>query len=163
MPKQFDLLVFDWDGTLMDSAGAIAFSIQAASRDVGLPAPSDSEARHIIGLGLNEAIAALFPELPRSDYAALVERYRHYYLSQDTEIPLFAGAAETIAALHEEGFLLAVATGKGTAVDLIGFWSKPAWVHISTLRAAPMSAFPSLIPACSWKSWKNSVCRRRRL
>jgi len=113
MPKQFDLLVFDWDGTLMDSAGAIAFSIQAASRDVGLPAPSDSEARHIIGLGLNEAIAALFPELPRSDYGALVERYRHYYLSQDTEIPLFIGAAETLVTLHEEGFLLAVATGKG--------------------------------------------------
>ena len=113
MPKQFDLLVFDWDGTLMDSAGAIAFSIQAASRDVGLPAPSNSEARHIIGLGLNEAIAALFPELPRADYAALVERYRHYYLARDTEIPLFAGAAETIAALHGAGFLLAVATGKG--------------------------------------------------
>ena len=113
MPKQFDLLVFDWDGTLMDSAGAIAFSIQAASRDVGLPAPSDSEARHIIGLGLNEAIAALFPELPRSGYAALVERYRHYYFAQDAEIPLFTGAAETIAALHGEGFLLAVATGKG--------------------------------------------------
>lgn len=112
-PKQFDLLVFDWDGTLMDSAGAIAFSIQAASRDVGLPVPSESEARHIIGLGLNEAIAALFPELPRADYAALVERYRHYYLARDTEIPLFAGAAETIAALHGAGFLLAVATGKG--------------------------------------------------
>jgi phosphoglycolate phosphatase len=113
MPKQFDLLVFDWDGTLMDSAGAIAFSIRAASRDVGLPMPSENEARHIIGLGLNEAIAALFPELPLSGYEALVERYRHYYLAQDTEIPLFAGAAETIAALHEEGFLLAVATGKG--------------------------------------------------
>lgn len=113
MPKQFDLLVFDWDGTLMDSAGAIAFSIQAASRDVGLTAPSDSEARHIIGLGLNEAIAALFPELPRSDYGALVERYRHYYLAQDNEILLFSGAAETITSLHEEGFLLAVATGKG--------------------------------------------------
>ncbi len=113
MAKQFDLLVFDWDGTLMDSAGTIAFSIQAASRDLGLPAPNDREARYIIGLGLNEAIAALFPELPHSGYGALVERYRHYYLSQDTEIPLFIGAAETIAALHEEGFLLAVATGKG--------------------------------------------------
>ena len=113
MPKQFDLLVFDWDGTLMDSADAIAFSIQAASRDLGLQAPSDSEARHIIGLGLNEAIAALFPDLPRVDYGALVERYRHYYLSQDKKIPLFSGVAETIAGLHEEGFLLAVATGKG--------------------------------------------------
>ncbi|MDD5330121.1 MAG: HAD-IA family hydrolase [Sulfuricella sp.] len=113
MPKQFDLLVFDWDGTLMDSAGAIAFSIQSASRDLGLEVPGESEARHIIGLGLNEAIAALFPELPRSDYAALVERYRHHYLSRDAEIPLFDGVAETIAALHGEGFLLAVATGKG--------------------------------------------------
>ena len=113
MPKQFDLLVFDWDGTLMDSAGAIVYSIQAASRDVGLQVPGENEARHIIGLGLNEAIAALFPELPRSDYGPLVDRYRHYYLSQDTEIPLFVGVAETIAALHEEGFLLTVATGKG--------------------------------------------------
>lgn len=113
MPKQFDLLVFDWDGTLMDSAGAIAFSIQAASRDVGLAVPSESEARHIIGLGLNEAIAALFPKLPLSGYEALVDRYRHYYLAQNADIPLFNGAAETIAALHEEGFLLAVATGKG--------------------------------------------------
>lgn len=113
MPKQFDLLVFDWDGTLMDSAGAIAFSIQAASRDLGLSVPSENEARHIIGLGLNEAIAALFPDLPRSDYGALVERYRHYYLSQDTDIPLFSGVAETIVALNAEGFLLAVATGKG--------------------------------------------------
>lgn len=113
MPRQFDLLVFDWDGTLMDSAGAIAFSIQAASRDVGVPVPSESEARHIIGLGLNEAISALFPELPRSDYAALIERYRHHYLSKNAEIPLFSGVAETIAALHNDGFLLAVATGKG--------------------------------------------------
>lgn len=113
MPKQFDLLVFDWDGTLMDSAGAIVFSIQSASRDMGLAVPSESEARHIIGLGLNEAIAELFPDLHRSDYGALVERYRHYYLSQDTETPLFSGVAESIAALHGDGFLLAVATGKG--------------------------------------------------
>ncbi|HUW49833.1 MAG TPA: HAD-IA family hydrolase [Sulfuricella sp.] len=113
MPKQFDLLVFDWDGTLMDSAGAISYSIQAASRDMGLSVPGENEARHIIGLGLNEAIAALFPDLPRSDYGALVDRYRHHYLSRDMEIPLFGGVAETIAALHEEGFLLAVATGKG--------------------------------------------------
>lgn len=113
MPKQFDLLVFDWDGTLMDSAGAICHSIQAASRDMGLSVPSDNEARHIIGLGLNEAIAALFPNLSRSDYGTLVDHYRHHYLSRDMNIPLFDGVVETIASLHEEGFLLAVATGKG--------------------------------------------------
>jgi phosphoglycolate phosphatase len=112
MPKQYDLLVFDWDGTLMDSAGAIVYSIQSASRDVGLPIPSDDAARHIIGLGLNEAVAALFPDLPQSGYDALVDRYRHYFQSRDQEIPLFEGVTETIAALHDEGFLLAVATGK---------------------------------------------------
>ena len=76
MPKQFELLVFDWDGTLMDSAAAIVASIQAASRDIGADEPSDEAARHIIGLGLNEAIAALFPDMALADYGRLVERYR---------------------------------------------------------------------------------------
>lgn len=113
MPKQFDLLVFDWDGTLMDSAATIVASIQAASRDIGVDEPSDEAARHIIGLGLNEAIAALFPDLAQPDYARLADRYRHHFMGQDAEIPLFAGAGETIRELHEAGFLLAVATGKG--------------------------------------------------
>jgi phosphoglycolate phosphatase len=113
MPKQFDLLVFDWDGTLMDSAATIVASIQAASRDIGVDEPSDEAARHIIGLGLNEAIAALFPDLAQADYTRLADRYRHHFMAQDTEIPLFAGAGETIRELHEAGFLLAVATGKG--------------------------------------------------
>jgi len=113
MSKQFDLLVFDWDGTLMDSAAAIVASIQAASRDIGVDEPSDQAARHIIGLGLNEAIAALFPDLIQADYARLADRYRVHFMAQDAEIPLFAGADETIRELHEAGFLLAVATGKG--------------------------------------------------
>lgn len=113
MPKQFDLLVFDWDGTLMDSAATIVASIQAASRDIGVDEPSDEAARHIIGLGLNEAIAALFPDLAQADYTRLADRYRHHFMGQDAEIPLFAGASETIQELHEAGFLLAVATGKG--------------------------------------------------
>jgi phosphoglycolate phosphatase len=113
MPKRFDLLVFDWDGTLMDSAGAIVSSIQAACRDLGLPVPDDAAARHIIGLGLRDALSSLQPGLPEADYAPLVERYRHYYLAQDREIPLFEGAAETIRSLSDAGFLLAVATGKG--------------------------------------------------
>ena len=112
MAKQFELLVFDWDGTLMDSAGAIVSSIQAACRDIGIPQPSDAAARHIIGLGLNEAIRALLPELAEADYGALVESYRYHFLARDHELPLFPGARETIADLHETGFLLAVATGK---------------------------------------------------
>ncbi len=113
MPKQFDLLVFDWDGTLMDSAAVIVASIQAASRDIGADEPSDEAARHIIGLGLSEAIAALFPDMPTEDYSRLADRYRVHFTAQDAEIPLFAGAEEAIQELHAEGFLLAVATGKG--------------------------------------------------
>ncbi|HEU0282752.1 MAG TPA: HAD-IA family hydrolase [Gallionella sp.] len=112
MPKQYDLLVFDWDGTLMDSAGTIVYAIQSASRDVGLPVPSDDEARHIIGLGLNEAVAALFPDLAPADFDPLLDRYRYYFQAQDKQIPLFNGVVETLDELHAAGFLLAVATGK---------------------------------------------------
>lgn len=112
MPQRFQLLVFDWDGTLMDSAGAIVLSIQAASRDLGLPVPSVERARHIIGLGLSEALSYLFPELDASEQDAVVERYRHHFLAKDADIPLFPGAIEGIGELHAAGFLLAVATGK---------------------------------------------------
>ena len=110
--RRFDLLIFDWDGTLMDSAGVIAACIQAASRDMGLPIPSHSEASHIIGLGLREALEYLFPNLAEATYPALVDHYRRHYLSQDAEIPLFDGARELVAELHASGHLLAVATGK---------------------------------------------------
>ena len=112
MPKRFDLLVFDWDGTLMDSAGTIVSSIQNACRDLDLPVPSDAASRHVIGLGLQEAMEMLVPERSAADYEGLVERYRHYYLGQDNQIPLFAGVAQAIADMRDAGFLLAVATGK---------------------------------------------------
>lgn len=110
--KRFDLLIFDWDGTLMDSAGVIARCIQAASQDMGLPVPSREEASHIIGLGLREALEALFPELPAADHPRLADHYRRHFLSQDAEIPLFEGAEALIRDLHERGYQLAVATGK---------------------------------------------------
>jgi phosphoglycolate phosphatase len=112
MPKQFDLLIFDWDGTLMDSAGVIVDSIQRACEDIGLPAPSERASRQIIGLGLMQALQTLLPDLPAEDYPRLVERYRHHYLGRDAQIPLFAGVTDGIRALSESGFQLAVATGK---------------------------------------------------
>ncbi len=114
MPKQFDLLIFDWDGTLMDSAGVIVDSIQRACEDIGLTAPSDRASRLIIGLGLVQALQTLLPDLPADDYPRLVERYRHHYLGRDDQIPLFDGVAEGIAELHASGFQLAVATGKSS-------------------------------------------------
>ena len=112
MLQRYDLLIFDWDGTLMDSAGAIVAAIQDACRDLGLAIPSDKACRSIIGLGLGEALAALLPELPVARHARLVERYRHHYLGQDHAIALFGGVAEVLPELARNGHLLAVATGK---------------------------------------------------
>jgi phosphoglycolate phosphatase len=112
MAKRYDLIVFDWDGTLMDSTAVIAGSIQAACRDLGLTVPDDEAARHVIGLGLSQALRHAVPDAPESLYEPLVERYRHHFLAQDRAIPLFAGARETLAELHEAGYWLAVATGK---------------------------------------------------
>ncbi len=112
MAKRFDLLVFDWDGTLMDSAGAIVAAIQAACRDLGIEAPPEARARHVIGLGLGDALRHAVPDLPEQRYPQMIERYRHHYLSRDHELALFAGAGQMIAELSAAGFMLAVATGK---------------------------------------------------
>ena len=115
MSKRYDLVVFDWDGTVVDSTAVISGSIQAACRDLNLPVPSDEAARHVIGMGLVEALRHAVPDAPPELYQPLAERYRHYYLSQDETIPLFEGARDTIAALHDAGYRLAVATGKSRA------------------------------------------------
>ncbi|MDO8412806.1 MAG: HAD-IA family hydrolase [Gallionellaceae bacterium] len=112
MVKRYDLIVFDWDGTVMDSTAVIAGSIQAACRDLGLPIPADETARHVIGLGLDEALRHAVPDLPEHQRGDLVERYRHHFLAQENAMPLFAQAQETIAELRTAGHSLAVATGK---------------------------------------------------
>ncbi len=112
MASRFELLVFDWDGTLLDSAAAIVDAIKAACRDLALPIPADEQARHVIGLGLHDALRYAVPNLPEERYPSMVERYRHHYLRHDHELQLFDGAAAMIAELAAAGFLLAVATGK---------------------------------------------------
>jgi phosphoglycolate phosphatase len=112
MPKQFDLLVFDWDGTLMDSAAAITVSLRSACADLQLPVPTEERARFVIGLGLSDALKYLLPDLPSTGYPALLDRYRYHFQQQDRETTLFAGASQALHRLHEQGFLLAVATGK---------------------------------------------------
>ncbi len=110
--KQFDLIVFDWDGTLMDSTSTIVKCIQAAARDLGLPVPRDDAASHVIGLGLFEAMQAVMPGLDPSMYPRIVERYRYHYLSKDHELVLFDGVRDMLNELQQEGYFLAVATGK---------------------------------------------------
>ncbi len=110
--KHYDLIVFDWDGTVVDSTAVIVNSIQSASRDLGLPVPSDDAARHVIGMGLQQALRHAVPQAPEELLPQLVERYRHHYFAQDEDITLFDGARDTIESLHDAGYLLAVATGK---------------------------------------------------
>lgn len=112
MAKRFDLLVFDWDGTLLDSTGAIVDSVKAACRDLELPEPTDEHARQVIGLGLDDALRHSTPGLSVDRFPQMVERYRHHYLSRDHELKLFDGVAELIVELHAAGFVLTVATGK---------------------------------------------------
>ena len=112
MGKRFELIVFDWDGTLMDSTGAIVASIQAAARDLGIEPPSDERASHIIGLGLIDALRHALPDLPSERYQDVALRYRQHYMARDHELLLFDGAADLIEELAQAGYQLAVATGK---------------------------------------------------
>ena len=112
MAKRFDLLVFDWDGTLMDSAAHIAAALQAAFRDLDLPVPSNTAARHVIGLGLQDAMTYLNPGLDRNRYEEVADRYRVHFLAGDENVELFPAVAAGIPALNLEGYLMAVATGK---------------------------------------------------
>jgi phosphoglycolate phosphatase len=109
---QFDLIVFDWDGTLMDSTATIVQCIQAAARDLGLPIPDKRAASHVIGLGLADAMAAAMPDIDAKYYPRIVERYRHHYLGQDHDLTLFDGVREMLADLSQQNYFLAVATGK---------------------------------------------------
>jgi len=112
MPRPFDLVVFDWDGTVVDSTAMIARSIQKAAADLGLRVPSLERASHVIGLGLRDALAAAVPDLAANRVEAFTERYRHHYIAIEQEIVLFSGIRELLVELTESGAVLAVATGK---------------------------------------------------
>ncbi|MBV0931843.1 HAD family hydrolase [Marinobacterium weihaiense] len=109
----YKLLIFDWDGTIIDSTQRIASSIRAAAKDLDLPVPTWEASRDIIGLGLPEAIQALFPGEGDHIIEPMRERYGHYYLGADeTPTALFPGVQHTLESLKAKGYRLAVATGK---------------------------------------------------
>jgi len=112
----FELIVFDWDGTLMDSEARIVTCIQAAFRDLGLPEPVREVARDVIGLGLDEAMERLLPTGEAELRAKVVVQYRRHFLGGDqSPSELFPGARETLDWMTEQGYRLAVATGKSRA------------------------------------------------
>lgn len=112
MLERFDLVVFDWDGTLADTTAAIAKAIQDAAADLDLPVPDEATAKHVIGLGLHEALARAVPDLPPGRIPEYSARYRVHYLAREAELTLFPGARDLIAELRTAGVPLAIATGK---------------------------------------------------
>lgn len=111
-PRRFDLIAFDWDGTLYDSTRLIARCIQAAVVDVGGARPSENDAAWVIGLGLAEALARAAPDVPKEKYVELGHRYRYHYLQHQDDLVLFDGVLPMLDALRARGHKLAVATGK---------------------------------------------------
>lgn len=114
-PEELRLLIFDWDGTLMDSETQIVHSMHEAIRELDLEARSADQCRDIIGLGLKEAIDALYPGRDPVFLERFVEAYRHHWFAISHDSEMFPGARETLQLLKEAGFSLAVATGKGRA------------------------------------------------
>lgn len=110
--RRFDLVVFDWDGTLFDSTALITRCIQSACADLGIAVPSDRDASYVIGMGLVEALEHAAPGLPRERYGELGARYRHHYVTRQDELTLFDGVLPMLAALKQRQHLLGVATGK---------------------------------------------------
>ncbi len=111
-PRRYDLIAFDWDGTLFDSTALIVRCIQEAVRDVGGTVPTHEAASYVIGLGLMQALAHAAPDVPKDKYPALGDAYRRHYNARQNDISLFDGTLPMLHALRARGHLLAVATGK---------------------------------------------------
>ena len=113
MQQAIRLIVFDWDGTLMDSEAKIVASMRAAGDDLDLEVLDEGTLRNVIGLGLKEAIEMLYPDVDLDTHRAFFDRYRHHFLSEEGESSrFFVGAFELVQELHHRGMLLGVATGK---------------------------------------------------
>ena len=109
---RYEMIVWDWDGTIMNSTPTIVDCMQKACADLDLAIPDNALASHVIGLGLHESIKMILPNLDEGDYPLVLERFRHSYLSVDHELILFHGIKELLDELKAKGHLLAVATGK---------------------------------------------------
>jgi phosphoglycolate phosphatase len=114
-PRQFDLIAFDWDGTLFDSTALITRCIQLAVVDVGGAPPTREAASYVIGMGLMQALAHAAPDVPPDRYPQLGQRYRHHYMAAQHELSLFEGVLPLLAELKSRHHWLTVATGKSRA------------------------------------------------
>lgn len=110
--RRYELVIFDWDGTIMDSTGLIASCIQAACREMGLAVPDEVAAKWVIGLGIAQSMERVAPGLDASRTREFADRYRGHFLARDHEAPLFGGIPGLLEELRGRGLRLAVATGK---------------------------------------------------
>ena len=111
LPREVRLIVFDWDGTLMDSEAQIVSCLRAAVRDLSLEPMDDETLRNVIGLGLREAVDALVPGREENFYQAFIAHYRNHWFNSG-ESRLFEGVREMLDAFRRQHLLLGVATGK---------------------------------------------------
>ncbi|MCD6672092.1 MAG: HAD-IA family hydrolase [Burkholderiaceae bacterium] len=134
--RRFRLVVFDWDGTLIDSTAAIVHALRAAAADLGLPIPSRERASHVIGLALFDAIRMAVPSIEREQLPEFVVRYRHHYFAVDGRLEPFEGIPQLLAELVDSGAWLAVATGK-SRVGLDRALEQTGWArHFLATRCA---------------------------
>jgi phosphoglycolate phosphatase len=110
--RRYEVIVWDWDGTIIDSTPTIVFCIQQACRDLGFPEPDDSLASSVIGLGIQDSLRRAVPWIEPVHFPKLVDRFRHHYLARDHDLHLFDGIRELLEELCAAGFRLGVATGK---------------------------------------------------
>jgi phosphoglycolate phosphatase len=115
MLDRFDAVVFDWDGTLLDSTAAIVAAIRGAAADLDLPNPGPERASRVIGLGLAQALSIAVPGLPDARAAEFAARYRVHYVAAESTLQLFPNARELLIELKSRGRRLAIATGKTRA------------------------------------------------
>ncbi|QWD91168.1 HAD-IA family hydrolase [Polynucleobacter sp. MWH-Braz-FAM2G] len=110
--RPYDLIVWDWDGTIMDSTPTIVHCIQQACRDLGFKEPDDKLASSVIGLGIQDSLRRAVPWIEPIHFQKLTDRFRYHYLAKDHELDLFVGIRDLLEELHAEQYLLGVATGK---------------------------------------------------
>jgi phosphoglycolate phosphatase len=113
--KKYRVVVFDWDGTVMDSTHGIVAAMQGACADLGLPVPDVAKARWVIGLSIEAALYHVVPDLTQAQMPGFLKSYRTHFLRRDAQMVLFAGVRELFSDLAARGVLLAVATGKSRA------------------------------------------------
>lgn len=149
MASGFRLLVFDWDGTLMDSIATIVACTQAAVVDIGLQPRPDDVVRSAIGLGLRDSMERFYPGFDEQLYEPLVESYRRHWIGSFRDQPfLFEGAQRTIEALSREGYYLGVATAKsrrGLERELERTGLSPLFHGTRTVDEAPGKPHPGML------------------